>query len=210
MLLKISKESYLMKRIQIVLPKIILLFFCTIQLNIVCQIGSTIIGVGKVLIAANKFNLLSDNLNKLTTASKIHQSNFILPSSTISKGIPELLLIDTRKYNPILLNNTSTQSTKQSFEQLRLIMENYDMHENKHQQAYEDVLINRKDYTMSNKYENQLNSFSTINMFNESLFSKVSFSDMPKKSVVPSVKMFNPWKEINLFTPLSIDFSGNN
>lgn len=199
-----------MKRIQIVLPKIILLFFCTIQLNIVCQIGSTIIGVGKVLIAANKFNLLSDNLNKLTTASKIHQSNFILPSSTISKGIPELLLIDTRKYNPILLNNTSTQSTKQSFEQLRLIMENYDMHENKHQQAYEDVLINRKDYTMSNKYENQLNSFSTINMFNESLFSKVSFSDMPKKSVVPSVKMFNPWKEINLFTPLSIDFSGNN
>ena len=199
-----------MKHIQIVLPKIILLFFCTIQLNIVCQIGSTIIGVGKVLIAANKFNLLSDNLNKLTTASKIHQSNFILPSSTISKGIPELLLIDTRKNNPILLNNTSTQSTKQSFEQLRLIMVNYDMHENKHQQAYEDVLINRKDYTMSNKYENELNSFSTINMFNESLFSKVSFSDMPKKSVVPSVKMFNPWKEINLFTPLSIDFSGNN
>jgi len=199
-----------MKRIQIVLPKIILLFFCTIQLNIVCQIGSTIIGVGKVLIAANKFNLLSDNLNKLTTASKIHQSNFILPSSTISKGIPELLLIDTRKNNPILFNNTSPQSTKQSFEQLRLIMENYDMHENKHQQAYEDVIINRKDYTMSNKYENQLNSFSTINMFNESLFSKVSFSNMPKKSVVPTVKMFNPWKEINLFTPLSIDFSGNN
>jgi hypothetical protein len=63
---------------------------------------------------------------------------------------------------------------------------------------------------MSNKYENQLNSFSTINMFNESIFSKVSFSDMPKKSVVPTVKMFNPWKEINLFTPLSIDFSGNN
>ena len=76
-----------MKHIKIVLPKIILMFFCSIQLNIVCQIGSTIFGVAKIIIAANKVNLLQDNLSKLTTASKIHQSNFILPSSTIQKEI---------------------------------------------------------------------------------------------------------------------------